>query len=113
VLHELDICLIEREAAVKCRANNKDPVQTQVKLLAECKFLGKPTLPLDLGREFVGLGTEFSLRIKTIVANASSDEVHDLVTNHGGTENFRTSSLTQKNVDRFVKWLANELRQVL
>jgi hypothetical protein len=113
VRHELDVCIINRNAAVSCRNNSKDPSSTQVKMLAECKFLGKPTFPLELGREFVGLGSEFHLRIKTIVSNASSDEVHELVTKHKGTENFRTSTKPKERVEVFVKWLANELRQVL
>lgn len=113
VLHELDVSLIERNAAENCRIKGLNPSSSHVRLLVECKFLGKPILPLDLGREFVGLGAEFSLRVKTIVSNASNDEIHDLVTKHKGTENFRISVQPKANVDRFVKWLANELRQVL
>jgi hypothetical protein len=113
VLHELDVCLIKRDAAMKCRANSQDLSQGHVRLLIECKFLGNPTFPLELGREFVGLGAEFSLRIKTLVSNSSNDQVHDLVAKHRSTENFRISALPTANVDRFVKWLATELRQVL
>jgi hypothetical protein len=113
VRHELDVCIINRNAAVSCRKNRKDPSSTQVKMLGECKFLGKPTFPLELGREFVGLGAEFHLRIKTIVSNASNDEVHDLIIKHKGTENFGISAQPKAKIDLFVKWLANELRQVL
>lgn len=113
VLHELDVCVIDRKAAVKCRLKKTAPSNGHVKLLVECKFLGKPTFPLDLGREFVGLGAEFSLRIKTIVSNTSNDEVHDLVTKHKSTENFLISAYPKAKVDLFVKWMANELRQVL
>jgi hypothetical protein len=113
VLHELDVCLIDAKAASKCRSNGLEPKSSQIRLLVECKFLGKPRIPLELGREFVGLGAEFSLRIKTLVSNRESPEVHALVVKHGGTENFRTTTLIEKNVNRFVNWLANELRQVL
>jgi len=112
VLHELDVCIISRAEAVNCRRNQIDPKQAQVKLLLECKFYGA-TLPLNLGREYLGLGTEFSLRIKTMVSNQASDEIHALITKHRGTENFNISTVNPTNVDMFIQWLANELRQVL
>jgi hypothetical protein len=112
VLHELDVCLIERNEAVRCRRNRINPVQARIKFLAECKYYGD-SLPLGLGREYLGLSSEFSLRIKTIVSNVSSDEIHNLVTKHKGTENFEVSMIKPNNIEQFVQWLANELRQVL
>jgi hypothetical protein len=112
VLHELDVCLIDRAEAVRCRTNSINPVQARVKFLAECKYYGDG-LPLGLGREYLGLSKEFSLRIKTIVSNVSSGEIHTMVTKHKGTENFDVSLTKPDNVELFVRWLANELRQVL
>lgn len=112
VLHELDVCIITRSESVNCRRNQINPKQGNVKLLLECKFYGA-TLPLKLGREYLGLGREFRLRIKTIVSNQTSEEIHSLVTKHKGTENFSISPANPNNVDMFVQWLANELRQVL
>ena len=112
VLHELDVCLVERNEAERCRFSRTNPRQSKTRFLAECKYYGS-TLPLSLGREFLGLKSDFSLRIKTIVSNVGSDEVHTLVTKHKATENFDISPIKPRNVERFVQWLANELRQIL
>jgi hypothetical protein len=48
-----------------------------------------------------------------MVSNQTSGEIHALITKHRGTENFNISTANQTNVDMFVQWLANELRQVL
>lgn len=113
VLHELDVCLIDRAEAMKCRRNGSDPTYRLVKFIAECKCYGS-SVQLSLGREYLGLSSEFPMkRVKTMVSNVSNEEVHDLVTNHNGTENFDVTPLLPRNVDRFVKWLENELRQVL
>lgn len=112
VRHELDVCLILRREAERCRVAGIDPSQASLRFLAECKYYGH-SLPLHLGREFIGLCAEFSLRIKVIVSNRSSDEIHTLVTKHKGTENFNITPLYPNQVDIFVNWLANEFRQVL
>jgi hypothetical protein len=112
VLHELDVCLIDRDEAVRCRTNRINPVPARIKFLAECKYYGD-SLPLGLGREYLGLSKEFNLRVKTIVSNISSDEIHNLVTKHKGTENFDVSMIRPNNIEQFVQWLANELKQVL
>lgn len=112
ILHELDVCLIEHGAAGSCRRRRQDPQQKAIKFLAECKFYGTD-LPLHIGREYLGLCDEFDVRIKTIVSNVGDDNVHALVTRHRGTENFEMSPWQRKNRERFIQWLANELRQVL
>jgi hypothetical protein len=112
VPHELDVCLIDREHAEYCRRYQLDVSHTKVKFLAECKYYGN-RLELSLGREYLGLGREFSLRIKTLISNVGGDDIHFLITKHKSTENFNVSPRTPQNVDRFVQWLANELRQVL
>jgi hypothetical protein len=112
VLHELDVALVERAEAVRCRQAGVSPRQGKIKLLAECKFYGR-SLPLELGREFLGLTSEFSLRVKTIVSNVRSDQVGKMITSHHGTENFDVSPMDPSRVLRFVEWLAKELEQVL
>jgi hypothetical protein len=113
VLHELDVCLIDRSEAMKCRRNGNDPTYRMIKFIAECKCYGA-RVELSLGREYLGLSSEFPMkRGKTMASNVSSEEVHDLVTRHDGTENFDLSPLLPRNLDRFVKWLENELRQIL
>ena len=112
VLHEIDVCILRRSDADRCRREGIDPTQSSIKFLAERKYYGR-TLPLHLGREFVGLCSEFSLRIKVMVSNVGNDEIHALITRHGGTENFNISPTDPSRVEVFVGWLANEFQQVL
>src|SRR6185312_14834067 len=97
VLHELDVSLIERSEAEKCRANGSNPLHTKVKFLAECKFYGSG-LPLSLGREYLGLCDEFSLRIRVIVSNVGSEDVRLMIKGHNGTANFEISPWEPDNV---------------
>lgn len=112
VRHELDVCLIMRRETHRCRSAGIDPSGSKVRFLAECKYYGDK-LPLHLGREFVGLCAEFAMRAKVIVSNKDSDDIHTLITKHKGTENFNLTPLEPDGVDMFVRWIANEFRQVL
>ena len=112
VLHELDLCILKRSAAKRCRRQSIDPDCSAVKFLAECKYYGN-NLPLHLGREYLGLSSEFSLRVKTLVANRASPEVHKLVKRHKGTTNFNINPNDTLGMDQFVGWLATELKHVL
>ncbi|SFH61573.1 hypothetical protein [Planctomicrobium piriforme] len=113
VLHELDICLIDRGRAISCRNNRKDPTARDVHCLLECKFYGGD-LPLGLGREFVGLSKEVSVRIRCLASNESNNSIRKLLRRHQGFENFTLSPQNQSYVDqRFVPWMAEHLRQIL
>ncbi|MCA9628653.1 MAG: hypothetical protein KC766_13335 [Myxococcales bacterium] len=112
VLHELDVALVERAEAVRCRQAGISPRAAKVKLLAECKFYGR-SLPLHLGREYLGLSSEFRIRVKTIVSNVRSDHIGRMIASQRGTENFDVSPMTPGKVVRFVEWVAKELEQVL
>ncbi len=112
VLHELDSAIITRDEAVRCRQNNFQPRQSKIKFLAECKFYGAD-LPLHLGREFLGLCSEFSIRVKSLTSNVGSNNIHKLLISHRQTENFHISPSNPDKVDIFIKWISNELRQVL
>ncbi len=115
VLHELDVSLIDRTMAQDCRRDGKHPYNkrgSSIKFLAECKFYGDD-LPLNLGREYLGLCNEFSLRAKTMVANVESANVKTLINNHQGTHNFVVTPWNPDNVTRFIGWLETELKQVL
>jgi len=112
VLHELDVAIIERDEAIRCRSNNIHPRQSKIKFLAECKFYGAD-LPLHIGREFLGLCSEFNVRVKSIVSNVGSNNIHKLLTSHKQTVNFELTPLNSDRIDIFIKWMTNELRQVL
>lgn len=112
VLHELDVCILERSHARRCRTQRIDPDSSGVKFLAECKYYGR-AIPLHLGREFLGLGSEFSIRVETIVANQGSPDVHRLVKRHRGTSQFNLTTANPAKIARFIGWLSTELEHVL
>lgn len=112
VLHELGKHLIKREDAVKCRRDGKDPSHTSVKFLAECKCYGA-NLDLSLGREYIGLASEFRLRGKTLVSNMNSESLHTLVTGHHGTVNAEIYPFEPQKVEDFIGWLKTKLQQIL
>jgi hypothetical protein len=112
VLHELDVALIDRDEGVRCRQQGVLPRASKVRFLAECKFYGR-TVPLNLGREFLGLSSEFTIRVKTMVSSADNENIRRLITSHKGTENFNVSPMNPDKVKMFVQWLAKELSQVL
>jgi hypothetical protein len=113
VLHELDVCIIDRQEAQQCRQNNKDPKVSCVKLLAECKFYGD-TIPLHLGREYLGLCNEFNptKRGKTLVTNVENPEIKLLLKKHNCTGNPMVAPMSPVTPG-FIGWLEVELKQVL
>lgn len=113
VLHELDVCLIDRAEAERCRGDKQqDPRHTWIEFMAECKFYGN-SLPLGLGREYLGLSMEFSREVQSLVSNVENPDVRRLLTCHNGTAKFHITPQDPDNVECFVQWLANELMRVL
>ena len=110
VLHELDVTLLDRDEAIRCRQAGVSPRHGKVVLLAECKFYGR-SLPLEIGREFLGLSSEFTVRVKTIVSNVRSDSVGKMIASHKGTANFDISPMDPALVEQLIGWLATELQQ--
>jgi hypothetical protein len=113
VLHELDVCILDRQEAQQCRQAVKDPKVGSVKLLAECKFYGD-TIPLHLGREYLGLCNEFNptKRGKTLVTNVENSEIRLLLRKHNCTGNPGVVPSSQVTTG-FIGWLEVELKQVL
>lgn len=112
VLHEMDVAIIEKNEADICRDKSKHPRQTKLKFLAECKFYGSD-LPLNIGREYLGLCSEFRIRVKSIVSNADSNSIRNLLKTHRQTANFNFTPLQPNEINSFIGWLTNELKQVL
>lgn len=112
VLHELDVAIVTRKDAKRCRNTHTHPRQTNIKFLAECKYYGS-TLPLSLGREYIGLCTEFSIRAKTIAANVSNPNIKKLLKTHQQTTSFNLTPNQPKEVEHFIGWITKELEHVL
>ncbi len=113
VLHELDVCILERQEAQRCRQTGKDPKVSSIKLFAECKFYGD-TIPLHLGREYLGLCQEFNptKRGKTLVTNVDNSEIRLLLRKHNCTGNPRVIPAAPAT-QGFIGWLEVELKQML
>ncbi len=112
ILHELDICILERTHADTCRNQGVDPNGSKVRFLCECKCYGK-SLPLRIGREFLGLCTEFHARAKTIASNSGNSSILNLVRSHDRITQFALYPGQKVKIKSFVGWLAKELEHAL
>jgi hypothetical protein len=83
VLHECDVAVVDRAEAITCRINRVPPRHTHVWLVFECKFY-TTSLPLGLGRSFMGLDVDFSQKHHRcyFVANTSSDSLQRFLAHH-------------------------------
>lgn len=112
ILHELDICILEHPHADTCRTQRVDPNGSKVRLLCECKCYGK-ALPLRIGREFLGLCSEFHAEIRTIASNSGSASILSLLRSHRRVTQFSLSPSNPGHVELFIGWLAKELQHAL
>lgn len=112
VLHELDICILDRTHADNCRNQSVDPNGSKVRFLCECKCYGK-SLPLRIGREFLGLCTEFHARAKTIASNSRNSSILDLARSHDRITQFALYPGQKAKIRSFVGWLAKKLEHAL
>ncbi len=78
VLHECDVAVIRQTEAEICRRQEVAPRSSKVPIAIECKFYSTP-LQLHLGRGFVGLTTDLSVRWPMLVTNSSSASVEQLL----------------------------------
>ena len=75
VLHEFDVSIIPKAAADECRSKNRAPGPSKAAALFECKCYSN-SLGIELGREFVGLKTDFaSVPMARLVTNSDSNSV--------------------------------------
>ena len=75
VLHEFDVSILPADTANECRTNNRAPGPAKACAVFECKCYSN-SLGIELGREFVGLKTDFSsVPMARLVTNSDSDSV--------------------------------------
>lgn len=71
--HELDISIISKAKADECRRTRKHPTKSAPLLAIECKFYSS-VLGIKLGREFVGLLSDFEANLLALfVSNNGSN----------------------------------------
>jgi hypothetical protein len=81
LLHECDVAVLYRDEARNCGRNAVHPRSSAVVLTVECKFYSS-TLPLDLGRSFLGLAGEISKEGRYLITNSTSRSIETLLTHH-------------------------------
>lgn len=78
VLHELDVCVLDRTEAQTCRSGQAHPRHSKVRIGVECKFYTSH-LSLALARSFLGLGVDMTARATFFVTNSESRSVEKLL----------------------------------
>lgn len=114
VLHEFDISIVSTDDANESRKANKPPGSGKPCAVFECKFYDK-NLGIELGREFVGLRSDFtSVPIARLVTNSDSDSVALFLKKNNRPKMSRHIEPGNASMeDEFVYAVADELRNSL
>lgn len=79
--HEADVVVLGRDFAHWCRQGKTDPPQSACQLLLECKYYASDP-GMSIGREFLGLSAEFSVRKCVFVTNQQATRLQELFRMH-------------------------------
>lgn len=114
VLHEFDISIVPSQAANESRQTKRPPGPWKPCAVFECKFYDK-NLGIELGREFVGLRSDFTaVPIARLVTNADSESVALFLKKSNRPKLSRHIQPNNKNMeDEFIYAIADELRNSL
>jgi hypothetical protein len=114
VLHEFDISIVPKEDADESRLRQIPPGPGKASAIFECKFYDE-NLGLDLGREFVGLRSDFtSVPMARLVTNSDSESVAlYLKKNNRPKLSRRIEPGNPGMEDEFIYAVADELRNSL
>jgi hypothetical protein len=112
VLHELDICILDKKEADRCRLNRINPRYSKIRMLIECKYYGS-YMPIALGREFIGLSSEIAIRIKAFISNNNNQDLLKLISRYGCTGKFDLQITNGRAMRSFIGWMATELENTL
>jgi len=81
VIHEADISVIPRVERLRCRQGKLFPKASRAVMTVECKFYDTP-LGINLGRNFIGLQTDFGRDTAFFAMNQSEGSVGRLLDKH-------------------------------
>lgn len=109
VPHECDVVVLDRDDAENCRRSNSHPRRSSVVFSVEAKFYSD-TLPLPLGRGFIGLARDMVFYRTCFVATTSSATVTRLLTNHRAQWFHNVNARSQESAD-LVAYFAGEFRR--
>ena len=114
VLHEFDISILPAKSADETRSSGKPPGPAKACAIFECKFYDK-NLGIELGREFVGLRSDFtSVPLARLVTNSDSASVALFLKKNSRpklSRHLEPGSPSMEN--EFVYAIADELRNSL
>lgn len=111
VLHEVDISIYDHDSAEKVRKEFKQPKASKMIVAIECKFYSSKPTNLALGRQFVGLVSDFSsMKMNAFVANKARDNLNQFLASKGNIEPFTALEPgDSKMEERFVRYLEQTL----
>lgn len=114
VLHEFDVSILPSETANDCRTSNKAPGPGKACAIFECKCYSKK-LGIELGREFVGLKTDFtSVPMARLITNVEADSVAQFLKKNSRPKlSMRLEPNNPSMEQEFVFAVADELRNSL
>ena len=112
--HELDVCIMRREDAIRCRREPDDPPAASLAAGWECKFYaGK--LQKGHGRAFVGLMDDVgsNLRLSGLCSNSEHPQLREYFKlARRPYPNFRLTPLQPSNEEIFVNQIKGELKKM-
>jgi hypothetical protein len=76
--HEYDVCVLERDEAIRARSQGVAPRSSKVVLFLEAKHWA-PNLRLPVAREFLGLCDDSSAALAALVSNSNGQSVSTLL----------------------------------
>lgn len=112
--HELDVCIMRADDAVRCRRQPDDPPAASVIVGWECKFYAG-NLQKALGRTFVGLIDDMgsNLRISGLCSNADHPQLrHYLKPARRPYPHFLLTPQNKSNEQIFVNQIKSELKKM-
>lgn len=111
--HELDVCIMRREDAEKCRSQPDDPAAASLVAGWECKFY-VGNLQKGLGRAFVGLIDDMgsNIRLSGFCSNSEHPQLREYFRPQNRPDpHFRLTPLA-KFEDIFVNQIKGELKKL-
>jgi hypothetical protein len=112
--HEIDVCIMRAEEALRCRQQPDDPPSASLVGGFECKFYAG-NLQKGLGRAFVGLIDDMGSNLR--LSGFCSNSVHPQLKEYFRPQrrphpHFRMTPLESSNEDIFVNQLKGELKKM-
>lgn len=114
MMHELDVCIVRGNDAVKCREQRNDPRAASLVGGWECKFYAG-NLRKESGRAFVGLMDDMGTKVR--LSGLCSNSVHPQLRKYFQPRrrpypHFRLTPLDRSNEEIFVNQIKGELKKM-